>query len=285
LLVPVVALFGATMTAFDASYLLFARHYAARLEADLNAAVGDGTLLAAQIEATYLFPLNERKVVVVAFGSGFTWFGFMTLFITAFGVAAFYDLTDNDPPDSPPSLNLSSDIVRAINCLSTSSTGTNLGDPMAAAGAYLVANGRPDVPNGIVFMTDGEANQPYGSNSVNCDYAKTKATQVKQSGVVVVTIAYRLQGVNCGSDLATAVLADMASDPQNASPTSDDGGDGPGGLPGGCNTAASIDSENADGDHFLCAPDPSQLSEIFIAASKTILAEFSVRTVLIRPPS
>ena len=201
------------------------------------------------------------------------------------GLSNDYDLTDNDPPDSPPSLNLSSDIVRAINCLSTSSTGTNLGDPMAAAGAYLVANGRPDVPNGIVFMTDGEANQPYGSNSVNCDYAKTKATQVKQSGVVVVTIAYRLQGVNCGSDLATAVLADMASDPQNASPTSDDGGDGPGGLPGGCNTAASIDSENADGDHFLCAPDPSQLSEIFIAASKTILAEFSVRTVLIRPPS
>ena len=90
MLVPVVALFGATMTAFDASYLLFARHYAARLEADLNAAVGDGTLLAAQIEATYLFPLNERKVVVVAFGSGFTWFGFMTLFITAFGVAAFW---------------------------------------------------------------------------------------------------------------------------------------------------------------------------------------------------
>ena len=89
LLVSVVALFGATMTAFDASYLLFARHYAARLEADLNAAVGEGTLLAARIENTYLFPLNDRKVVVAALGGGFTWFGFMTLFITAMGVAAF----------------------------------------------------------------------------------------------------------------------------------------------------------------------------------------------------
>lgn len=89
LLVPFVALFGANMTAFDASYLLFARHYAARLEGDLNAAVGDGTLLAAQIEATYLFPLNERKIVVAALGSGFTWFGFMTLFVTAMGVAVF----------------------------------------------------------------------------------------------------------------------------------------------------------------------------------------------------
>ena len=41
------------------------------------------------VEATYLFPLNDRKLVVAAFGSGFTWFGFMTLFITGIGVAAF----------------------------------------------------------------------------------------------------------------------------------------------------------------------------------------------------
>ncbi len=89
LLVPVVALWGATMTAFDASYLLFARHYSARLESDINNAVGEGTLLAARVEDTYLFPLGQRKVVVLAFGPGFTWFGFMTLFITAIGLAAF----------------------------------------------------------------------------------------------------------------------------------------------------------------------------------------------------
>jgi hypothetical protein len=89
LLIPPIALFGAAMTAFDASYLLFARHYAARLEADLNEALGPDTLLAARVEDTYLFPLNDRKIVVAAFGSGFTWFGFMTLFITAFGIAAF----------------------------------------------------------------------------------------------------------------------------------------------------------------------------------------------------
>ena len=89
LLIPPLALFGAAMTAFDASYLLFARHYAARLEADLNEALGPDTLLAARVEDTYLFPLNDRKIVVAALGSGFTWFGFMTLFITGFGVAAF----------------------------------------------------------------------------------------------------------------------------------------------------------------------------------------------------
>ena len=89
LLIPPVALFGAAMTAFDASYLLFARHYAARLENDLNTALGPDTLLAARVENTYLFPLNDRKIVVAALGTGFTWFGFMTLFITAFGIATF----------------------------------------------------------------------------------------------------------------------------------------------------------------------------------------------------
>jgi hypothetical protein len=89
LLIPPLALFGATMTAFDASYLLFARHYAARLEADLNEALGPNTLLAAQVEDSYLFPRNERKIVVAALGSGFTWFGFMTLFITFFGIVGF----------------------------------------------------------------------------------------------------------------------------------------------------------------------------------------------------
>lgn len=38
LLIPVVALLGANQTAFDASYLLFARHYAQALERTINAA-------------------------------------------------------------------------------------------------------------------------------------------------------------------------------------------------------------------------------------------------------
>ena len=89
LLIPVVTLFGAAMTAFDASYLLFARHYSARLERDINAEIGPETLLAARVEDVYLFPLNTTKLVVAGFGSSFTWFGFMTLFITLLGIAAF----------------------------------------------------------------------------------------------------------------------------------------------------------------------------------------------------
>lgn len=204
------------------------------------------------------------------------------------GLTNDYDLTDNDPPDNPPNLNTSSTLVKGINCLPKSSTGTNLGDPLKAAGDYLVANGRADVPNGVVFMTDGEANKP--NYSGNCNYAKSKASEVKSNGVIVVTIAYRLEGVDCEGTPATQVLADMASDPQSGPATADDGGDGPGGLPGGCdpsvpNGAAAIASENADGDLFFCAPEPGQLSAVFTSASDSILAEFSDRTVLIRPPS
>lgn len=89
LLVPVAALLGALATAFDASYLVFARQYAARLERFLNEAAGREILVAAELEAAYLFPLDERKVVVASLGGAFTWFSFMTLFFTALGTAAF----------------------------------------------------------------------------------------------------------------------------------------------------------------------------------------------------
>lgn len=198
------------------------------------------------------------------------------------GFSNDYDLTDNDPPDNPPNLNSSSALVKGINCLGSSSTGTNLGDPIAAAGAYATANGRAEAPDGVVFMTDGEANQPYGGG--NCNYAVTNANQVKATGVIVVTIAYRLQGVDCEGTRATTILADMASDPVAGSPTADDGGDGPGGQPGGCETQASIDSENADGDLFFCAPEPGQLATVFNQASRAILIQFSQQTILVRPP-
>lgn len=89
LLIPPVALLGAAQTAFDASYLIFARHYAAHLEAYLNAVVGTRVLVGARLEDRYLFPLHDRKIVAVAFGAGFSWFGFMTLLITSAGIAAF----------------------------------------------------------------------------------------------------------------------------------------------------------------------------------------------------
>jgi hypothetical protein len=61
-------------------------------------------------------------------------------------------------------LNNSSLIVRTINCLETSSVGTNLADPLDAATAYLSnpANGRAGVKKAIMLFTDGAANEPLG---------------------------------------------------------------------------------------------------------------------------
>lgn len=89
LLIPPLALLGAAQTAFDASYLIFSRHYAERLELYLNKHVGSTVLIAHELEERYLFPLSRRKIVTAALGRDFSWFGFMTLFYTALGVAAF----------------------------------------------------------------------------------------------------------------------------------------------------------------------------------------------------
>lgn len=89
LAIPFVALLGAAQTAFDASYLMFSRHYAARLERYLNDRVGREVLVAHRLEDAYLFPLDTRKIVTLAGGSGFTWFGFMTGFIALLGIGAY----------------------------------------------------------------------------------------------------------------------------------------------------------------------------------------------------
>ena len=88
-MIPPLALIGAAQTAFDASYLIFSRHYSERLERYMNQQVDSAVLIAHELEHHYLFPLSSRKIVTAAFGGNFSWFGFMTLFYTALGVLAF----------------------------------------------------------------------------------------------------------------------------------------------------------------------------------------------------
>jgi hypothetical protein len=89
LLVPPVALLGGAQTAFDASYLIFSRHYSTSLERELNRVLGARVLVAHEMEDAYLFPLHSRKLVVAPLDRSFSWFGFMTLLYTALGVGAF----------------------------------------------------------------------------------------------------------------------------------------------------------------------------------------------------
>ena len=89
LLVPVVALIGAVQTAFDSSYLVFARWYAAYLERYLNERVGERIHVAAELEDVYLFELGARKMVTIPIGGGFTWFSYVTIFYTVIGAFAY----------------------------------------------------------------------------------------------------------------------------------------------------------------------------------------------------
>lgn len=90
LAIPVVALLGACQTAFDASYLIFSRHYATALERFINAHLGQDVLVAHRLEDAYLFGLDRPKLVTLSIGrGGFTWFGFMTALYTMVGLGVY----------------------------------------------------------------------------------------------------------------------------------------------------------------------------------------------------
>jgi len=86
LLIPFIMLWAACQTAFDASYLHFARHYAAGLEQFINSRLPNKVLVAHEIEQVYLYPLNAPKLVTFSLRGPVSWFGFMTMFITAGGI-------------------------------------------------------------------------------------------------------------------------------------------------------------------------------------------------------
>jgi hypothetical protein len=203
-----------------------------------------------------------------------------------------YDNTDVQPPSQPPVLSATDPLARAADCIgnTSSSTGTYLAAPMRAARELLAgAAARPaPVRKAIIFMTDGEPNEDtnpgggaaYSSNGATaCTNAVNEATTAKSAGVLVVTIAFRLENVRCeGSTtpLVTTRLAAMASPRSDGTASLDDGG----GAGSGCNTTAKVNGENADGDYFFCTPTPSALAPIFQTAASSIVQS----TRLIRLP-
>ena len=166
-------------------------------------------------------------------------------------------------------LNTSDPLVQQINCLqraadyvwaksdgqplSGSGQHTNLGDPLDAARAMLAAQGRAAVPDVIIFMTDGQANQP--STRQPCGYFNTKATTAKNAGQTIFTIAYGLDSppVNCAST-DTAQFRNRPATYNLASAATDSIDD----LPGGCGP-----NENKDGDHYFCTPGTADLEPVF----------------------
>ena len=166
-----------------------------------------------------------------------------------------------DNPDG--STNTSSPLWQAINCLTQGNTPTvnvagmnplnqsshgqtDLGDPLDAAQWMLTHEGRSFAPDVVIFETDGQANQPWLVNQGPCNYLNQQATQAKQAGLTIYTIAYGLDNppVKCTDPggpyfgkYATTNLSDAATSSNDNNP-------------GGCVPA----TENNDADNYFCVP-------------------------------
>jgi hypothetical protein len=177
----------------------------------------------------------------------------------------------HDYLDASGALNPNSTLVQRIQCMkrtansisvmvddleSKSAGHTDLGDPMSAARSMLASEGRPDVPDVIIFETDGEANQPYGHQP--CAYAVAAANAAKAAGVDVFTLGFGVANAPCRQDTtgtyankyASTSLADM-SGALGLSPSIDN-------SPGSCGA-----QENTDGDNYFCEPSSADLDPVF----------------------
>ena len=88
-LIPLISLFGSVLLSFHAYFLIFSRHYSEFIEKKINSEYGENVLIAHELENNYFFPTQERKIVVAVLNKGFTWFSFVTLFITLYGISSF----------------------------------------------------------------------------------------------------------------------------------------------------------------------------------------------------
>jgi len=89
LIIPFISLFGSVLLSFHAHYLIFTRNYSQLLEEKINKITGKDILIGHKLENSYLFPIQDKKIVVAKLGIDFTWFGFVTLFITFLGISAY----------------------------------------------------------------------------------------------------------------------------------------------------------------------------------------------------
>ena len=88
-LIPLISLFGSVILSFHAYFLIFSRQYTEFIEKRINKEYDEEILIAHELENEYFFPINQKKIVVAVLNKGFTWFSFVTLFITFYGVSTY----------------------------------------------------------------------------------------------------------------------------------------------------------------------------------------------------
>lgn len=196
---------------------------------------------------------------------------------------------DYTTSSAPPALNNSSALVKGVQCLAHSGSGTYLASPVKAAARYLLgldANNLGSLPEragtprkAIVLETDGQPNETGvgGSTLVSdpadvknsdgalaCNNLKAVAADAKLRNILIVTVAYNAAtSARCGSSptFVRDVLAAAASEKSTgvASTASND-----------CSTPALAAAENSDGDYFFCASNGADLGPIFVSAINSI---------------
>ena len=88
-IIPFISLFGAVLLSFHAHFLIFSRNYSEFIEQNINKISKKDLLIGHKLENSYFFPTKDKKLVVASFGKKFTWFSFVTIFITFFGISSF----------------------------------------------------------------------------------------------------------------------------------------------------------------------------------------------------
>ena len=88
-LVPLISLFGSVILSFHAYFLIFSRNYTEFIEQKINNEFDDKILIAHELENDYFFPTKQKKMVVAVFNKNFSWFSFVTLFITLYGLILY----------------------------------------------------------------------------------------------------------------------------------------------------------------------------------------------------
>lgn len=89
-LLNITSIFGSVILSFHAYYLIFSRNFTEYLEKEINKTLGENVLIAHLLENSYIFPIQAKKIVVAKLGKEFSWFSFVTLFITFAGVIQYF---------------------------------------------------------------------------------------------------------------------------------------------------------------------------------------------------
>ena len=93
--------------------------------------------------------------------------------------------------------NTNSRIWKAVSCLYSYTTGTNLDTPIAMAQQYFSTNGRTGVKKGITLETDGTPQAGDGGAHYTCAQADATATAAKAAGIEIFTIGFGIGSATC----------------------------------------------------------------------------------------